>query len=281
MSEINIAWKRHPNAADFLKEVQPLLEENELDNNMMLGLCLGLNREEFINKDYHFISVSQNGIPIAASVNTIGKALIAVKKGEEIGIPYLADYYLAQNISLKGVFGDKKTAPEFSALYGKTPIDSCFMLSHRLKTLQKLQLPKGFGTFAKAADRELLADWVILFEEEVGIYPVKTKEQALSLTDKFISEKKLYVWVHEGQIVNCAAEMRQTPNIGIVGLVYTPISNRGQGFAQGSVWNLSSHILKSGLKYVGLFTDADNAVSNKIYQKIGYVAESEFIDINF
>jgi predicted GNAT family acetyltransferase len=91
----------------------------------------------------------------------------------------------------------------------------------------------------------------------------------------------MYKWVLAGQTVSCAAIMRQTPNIGIVGLVFTPTELRGQGFASGCVWNLSSFILNSGLRYAGLFTDVSNPVSNEIYKKIGYLPFSEFLDVNF
>lgn len=274
---------RHDNATDFLQTVQPLLEENELDNNMMLGLCLGLKKkqDEAINPKHHFVSICQNGIAIAATVSTFGKALLAVRDGKESLVRNLAAYYENEAIDLIGVFSKKNLSELFVQYYTKTPVNNCAMLSHRLETLKPIMMPKGYGAFATVEDTDFLADWLILFETEANIIPVKTKEQALNVITAAIAAKRMYKWVLAGQTVSCAAIMRQTPNIGIVGLVFTPTELRGQGFASGCVWNLSSFILNSGLRYAGLFTDVSNPVSNEIYKKIGYLPFSEFLDVNF
>ena len=78
-----------------------------------------------------------------------------------------------------------------------------------------------------------------------------------------------------------AAMIRKTKRFGIVSLVYTPDKLRGNGYATSCVQKLSEHLLQSGFKSCGLFTDKANPTSNSIYKKIGYVPITEFSDIDY
>jgi uncharacterized protein len=65
--------------------------------------------------------------------------------------------------------------------------------------------------------------------------------------------------------------------------VYTPLSERGHGYATALVADLSRSLLARGRKRCFLFTDLDNPTSNAIYQRIGYrpvmdVMEHRFTD---
>jgi len=66
-----------------------------------------------------------------------------------------------------------------------------------------------------------------------------------------------------------------------VGLVYTPIDRRGQGYASACVAELSQKMLDQGKAYCTLYTDLSNPVSNAIYQRIGYRPFADFLDIRF
>src|SRR6185312_6720786 len=105
------------------------------------------------------------------------------------------------------------------------------------------------------------------------------REQMQKSTKTRIESGNFFKWVVDGEIVSMAALIRKTKNIGIVGFVYTPNHLRGKGYATTCVWKLSEHILDSGFKYCGLFTDAANPTSNKIYRNIGYLPVTEFNEI--
>lgn len=53
-------------------------------------------------------------------------------------------------------------------------------------------------------------------------------------------------------------------------MVYTPVEERGHGYAKAVVAHLSEMQLKAGKKMCCLYADARNPVSNSIYRKIGY-----------
>jgi len=67
----------------------------------------------------------------------------------------------------------------------------------------------------------------------------------------------------------------------MVNLVYTPPSNRSQGYATSLVSALSSRLLESGYRCCTLFTDLSNPVSNGIYRKIGYEYAGDFTEMVF
>lgn len=74
-----------------------------------------------------------------------------------------------------------------------------------------------------------------------------------------------------------AALARETWTGIAVNAVYTPPEERGRGYASACVAALSQHALDGGRDFCMLFTDATNATSNRIYERIGYrfVCDSE------
>ncbi|MCE9522344.1 MAG: hypothetical protein K8S25_07930 [Alphaproteobacteria bacterium] len=62
--------------------------------------------------------------------------------------------------------------------------------------------------------------------------------------------------------------------------VYTPDERRGHGFAAALTAALSQKVLTGGL-WCCLFADADNPLTNRIYQRIGYVKLATFADMLF
>jgi RimJ/RimL family protein N-acetyltransferase len=61
-----------------------------------------------------------------------------------------------------------------------------------------------------------------------------------------------------------------TPSGERVGPVYTPPEHRGNGYAGALLAHATEDAFARGRRWVGLFTDADNPVSNRLYAKVGY-----------
>ncbi|RNL63208.1 GNAT family N-acetyltransferase [Nocardioides marmoriginsengisoli] len=61
------------------------------------------------------------------------------------------------------------------------------------------------------------------------------------------------------------------PSFGVarIGPVYTPDEHRGHGYAAAAVAEVSARLLAGGSR-VCLFTDAANATSNGVYERLGY-----------
>ena len=120
------------------------------------------------------------------------------------------------------------------------------------------------------SDDALLCEWRAAFSIDAeGMDPGQAREAAaLPLPHS----RRLLLWEVEGTAVSMAGFSGPTPNGIRVAWVYTPPENRGKGFAGACVAALSQSLLDDGRKFCFLYTDLANAISNHVYQKIGYEA---------
>ena len=265
----------------FLNGTEHFLEKRELENNLILGLCNGFADKTQVQEGCVFINASQGNKVKAASIKTAAKAIVAGEAKNTGFIKELADYYLENNIDLKGAFGENFYANEFSHFYGKQPFIDMTLIVHRLTTINKLPLATGKFEIADSNDVDLITDWFMTFEDEKNPAVRRRKGQVLKVTQHKVASGDVFKWVDKGNIVSIAAINRKTKNAGIIGLVYTPEECRGNGYATSHVQKLSEYILQNGFKYCGLFTDKANPTSNHIYKKIGYEPITEFVDIGY
>ncbi len=266
---------------EFLNATGALLEERELENNLILGICNGFAEKNRVHKDCVFISAFEDGQIRAMSIKTISKAIVAGTTPQPDPIKALAAYYSDTGIQLTGVVGESFFASAFSKYYGKRQITEHTMIVHQLATVNTLPLTAGCMEPAHAGDLDLLANWVFNFQEDANTFPKQSRAEIYDSTQRRVLEGAYFKWVVEGETVSIAAIVRRTKNIGIVGYVYTPNQCRGKGYATSLVQKLSAYILQQGYRHCGLFTDKANPTSNSIYRKIGYLQVTEFLDIEF
>ncbi len=265
----------------FLDDTETLLEQRELENNLILGLCKGFTDKTKIFDKCVFINSFDEKQIQATSIKTYSKAIVSGITKDLQHIKALADFYLEKDIDLPGVVGESFYSIEFSKFYGKLQVSERTMIVHKLTEVNNLPLSTGDLLRATDQDIELLADWTVRFEEDAKTFPRQSNEQILESTKSRVGLGNIFKWVDKGEIVSIAAIVRQTKNAGIVGLVYTPNKLRGNGYATSAVQKLSERILQNGFKYCGLFTDKSNPTSNNIYKKIGYCPATEFTDIEY
>ncbi len=265
----------------FLNGTEHFLEEKEIENNLILGICNGFANKSQVQEGCVFINSSRGNNVKAASIKTAAKAIIAGETPKSIYIKELADYYLENNIDLKGVFGENFYANMFSDFYGKEQFIDMTLIVHKLTAVNKLPLATGKFEMANSTDIDLVARWSMTFEEEKNPAVRKSKDQVLKITQDKIALGDVFKWTDKGNVVCIATINRKTKNAGIVGLVYTPEEYRSNGYATSHVQKLSEYILKNGFKYCALFTDKANPTSNSIYKKIGYTPVAEFMDIGY
>ncbi|MCB1023284.1 MAG: GNAT family N-acetyltransferase, partial [Acidobacteria bacterium] len=258
-----------------------LLEQREVENNLILGICNNLPDTTKEYEDYVFVnSIDDQGIR-ATSIKTTQNAVISGVANDRDHIKNLADFYLENNIDLPGAVGESFYSIAFSEFYGKRRKSEMSLIVHKLTSVNDLQLRSGRLETASTEDTDLIAEWTMNFEREADAPSNRSKEQIMDDTRLKIASGSVFKWVDRDQIVSIAAIVRRTRNLGIVGLVFTPDEARGKGYATSCVQKLSGHILESGFKYCGLFTDKLNPASNHIYRKIGYEPVTEFTAIRY
>jgi uncharacterized protein len=266
---------------DYLDASENWLMERETDNNLALGLCYAFSDKTQPVKDAHFINVFYNGQIIVTAVKTWHKLIVTGYTETREALEPLAAYLVTQRVQLTGLFGTVFHTHALAEILGRPVTEHIGILVHELQQVNTAPFPEGSFQPATASDLELLLDWTLCFENDIGMKPPKKREEIQPLVERRALSGDYFKWVRNGETVSIAAVVRKTKNTGIIGIVYTPPALRGKGYASGCVQALSTHLLQQGFSRCGLFTDADNPVSNAIYYKIGYVPGTRFADLSF
>ncbi len=124
-----------------------------------------------------------------------------------------------------------------------------------------------------------LVRWSQSFSREARVQAPPVGHEAY--VQGLIAEHRLFVWEDVGELKAMAALTGQTPRGVRVSLVFTPASERGQGYASALVAGLCQKELDQGRKVVSLFADLENPTSNSIYRKIGFKKEAEVEELLF
>ena len=124
-----------------------------------------------------------------------------------------------------------------------------------------------------------MAIWIKEFSSEaIGeeSEPGKAERNAV----KYIAERKLYVWDHDGP-VSIVKESRAMKNGTVISLVYTPPELRNRGYATSCVYHLTKRLLSGDYRFCSLYTDLANPTSNHIYPKVGYAPLGDTLEFDF
>jgi predicted GNAT family acetyltransferase len=134
---------------------------------------------------------------------------------------------------------------------------------------------------ARAAERDLILRWEMAFAVDAGLpAPERELDYVARFVDEGLKDGSFFVW-DVGGVAVATARLRPVATVGArVSGVYTPNEGRGRGYASALTAALSERVLKSGL-WCCLFADADNPLTNRIYQRIGYQKVATFADILF
>jgi hypothetical protein len=149
----------------------------------------------------------------------------------------------------------------------------------RLHELGELAWPvrvPGHLQVATEDDVELVTEWFAAFmgdaDEQAGrprgVSAHEVPDRAEML--RRLQSGWLWFWVDEtGQRVHLTGANPPSFGVARVGPVYTPVAQRGRGWASNAVAAVSRRIQAEGAR-VCLFTDQANPTSNKIYAALGF-----------
>lgn len=149
----------------------------------------------------------------------------------------------------------------------------------RLHELGELAWPPpapGGLVVATQDDVDLVTEWFAAFmgdaDEQAG-RPRGTSAHELPDRAEMLrrlQDGRLWFWVDEtGEPVHLTGANPPSYGVARVGPVYTPLSQRGRGWASNAVAEVSRQIQAEGAR-VCLYTDQANPTSNKIYAALGY-----------
>jgi uncharacterized protein len=271
-------------AADFLREAEPLLLPNEARDNLVFGIAGSIVADPSRYAERRFWLVVEDDLPVAAAMRTPPFNLILATPRDLEALPALVEAIADE---LPGVVGAHPEVDEFVRLWGARHTVTPRVLREQgiyaLETVQPVPRPSGGTREATREDRPLLLDWSIAFGEEVLEEEDPGRVEAVNMVDHRLgtSDGGFLLWEDGGAVVSIAGWGGPTPNGIRIGPVYTPPELRGRGYATALTAELSQRLLDGGRRFCFLFTDLANPTSNAIYERIGYVRVAESAMVAF
>lgn len=202
----------------------------------------------------------------------------ALVAGEQPALPALVDGWCRLDPDLPAINAMDPVAPRFAELWTeRTARRAVLGLAERLFRLESLIPPRpvsGAARFANFTDAELVTRWWSAFGAEAG---VEVGDAARHVRD-LLGERRISLWVDDGEPVCLANRSLVVAGVGRVGPVYTPPEHRGRGYASNLTAVVTAAILEEGNVPL-LFTDLANPTSNGVYTALGYrpVADASLI----
>jgi predicted GNAT family acetyltransferase len=174
-------------------------------------------------------------------------------------------------VDLPGVVAE----PEIADLFAKAwcaghGVEIRHTMRQRIYSLSEVKpVPLSPGRLRQATgeDGELVAEWVVAFNEDT--FGHVDPSRVAGRVTKQLARGEVYLW-EDGEPVSTAAKSRPTGGAVSIGMVYTPPHLRKRGYASSCVAALCELLLESGFEYCTLYTDLSNPTSNKIYKTIGF-----------
>ncbi|GAA3981185.1 GNAT family N-acetyltransferase [Streptomyces marokkonensis] len=186
--------------------------------------------------------------------------------------------------TLAGVTGDHATATAFAEAWqrytGATPALRLGMHLYRLDTLTPPDPPPaGRGRPVGERDHEHLMRWCRELAADLG---ETITIDAGSWSGTRFAEKRYTFWETPDNIpVSLAGVNPMVAGMVRVDPVYTPAPLRGRGYAAAVAAEVSRAALDAGATEVVLYTNAANATSNALYQRLGYRRVTDWAPYDF
>ena len=276
---------RYENIEDFMKENFELILEKEWLNCLMVGNCLEAQRVGI--DGWLLAKITQNEKTELIVLYRKPWKLIMYSPTDNTSdelYKFAAEEIYKQDNKLLGVNAETEIANKFARFYCKIAKQKYRLVKPmKILVLEEMQelLNLCDATFRKATekDREILTQYIKEFHKE-ALEEEKSDEYANEKFDAYL-EREYYVLEKDGKIVCQAVIGRDLLKGKCVSGVYTPKEERGKGYAYNLIYVLSKKCLGEGAEYCVLFTDAENPISNHVYEKIGYVKRVECEELEF
>jgi len=254
----------------FLKTAGPWLEQEEVKNNLILGIAANIAQKPLEQRQEHYFwLVKQDGEIAGAAFWTPPFKLTLTAMPPDV-LTLFARKVKKTFPLIPGVQGPPEILPGFIRAWNQAGMQAVLDFSLRIYSLERvLPVPPVAGKMRPAESRDFdhLMQWFKLMREEIK---ESEKINERELVEGYLREKRLFIW-EQGQACAMAGYAGATGRLARINMVYTPRSLRKRGFASNLVASLSQQLLESGKKYSVLYADLLNPTSNHIYQKMGYL----------
>ncbi|MDR0812950.1 MAG: GNAT family N-acetyltransferase [Oscillospiraceae bacterium] len=267
-------FTRYSSTDNFYAAALKILHRNELQNNGILAINFG------------GANIAALGFFLATVSDESGKVLLAalqmpafnIKLYETDNIPNdeALEFFVLElrksGMNFPGVTGERGTAERFAKAFAgdKNYTKQTSVNLMRADRVEIKAAPPGFGRVATAQDMHFLPFWYRELDIDIGDLSRISLIQQEGMVSHIVQQKRLFIWEKDGVPVSMAAHSPNIGNSALISQVYTPPFYRNRGYGAAVVAYAASSCLADGKEFCCLFADAENPVSNGIYQKIGF-----------
>jgi GNAT superfamily N-acetyltransferase len=272
--------------AGFWEVAGPLLLADPVGNTVALSvgrrLRLGLLSASVL------LTVHDGPDVIGAAFRTQGYP-IGVSAVPLPAIAAVVDHLSADHVELSGATGSRSAVEAFAAAWTeRTGAEQVVAMNERLYRLGELTPPTdvpGWPVMGSEDDIDLLAGWRMAFVNDAISHRAATftlAEATEEVRASLAMGNGQIVWRVAGVPVAFAAVGRPMEGaMSRIGPVYTPPEFRGRGYGSAVTAAAARWALDRGAEHVVLFTDLANPVSNSIYQRLGFRAVCDALEVGF
>jgi hypothetical protein len=285
-TEAPLSLTYHALLADFSVLVMPVLEQNEEKYALPLGLCYRLQQTSQAEQPMPLMmSISSRAGELCASALRTSPHYLLVQSEPlcEPALDLLANSLAERGIVLPGVTGVSDASDCFARSWeGYTSAAASLETRQRAYALRELkpqQTPLGELTKAQPEHAILILEWLLAMIAETG--SANQSAWTISEVSTLIQDGNACLWRVGEEPAAMAFFNRHTRRSVAISGVYTDPEKRGRGYATALVAGMCGQELASGREFVTLFTDAENPVSNAVYQRVGFYPVCDYHQYRF
>ena len=273
---------RFQSAREFLDAAETLLMLAEAENNLILAVAYGLDRNSGAAPQPYLAAISDAGRVIACAVHVAPYKLV-LTRGPRASIQRLAQDAFEVVPSLEGVSGPSPSAEDFALewrrLSGRESHQSMRLRIHETRKVDDAGYPAPSGRLRLATpdDEDRLTEWTRVFVAEAR---VPDAVDARRVVADSIGRSRLYLW-DAAEPVSMAAWTGKTPSGVRLNFIYTPRALRGRGYGTACVSALTRMMLEQGSAFCWLYTDMSAGASPTLFKRIGYSPVSDVSEYAF
>lgn len=278
----------HTSFAEFWAAAGPLFRADPVRHTVPLLRCSHDVGVASPDPGYSaLVTVDDGGRVGTAALATADVGRLLVSALPEASAAVVARLLAEAGAPLTGVTGPITEAETFAECWARCAgCSAALVMRSRLYELGELDPPIGVPGRARLiepGDADWLASWWVAFRKETGDGgPGPADSEPAAQLRRLLRRKASFVlWEVDGAAVSWAGFQGPVEHSARIAPVYTPVAQRGRGYGSAVTAAATELAQTRGARHVLLYTDLANPVSNSIYQKIGYRAVHDAVNLRF
>lgn len=269
--------KEYDRAHSFLEDYEAVLLEREAVSQLILYNAYQSRNDNVVGKGiFGSILVEDRAILLFCNIAPENLIIYVASQDNTLAAAaLLGEHFGNSNIKLHSIRGRNDVCLSFIEQYKKrvnyTFAEKMGMDIMEIRAVNDLKPTEGSQRLATLEDSQLVVNWMIEFQMET-LTSELDYEATLKKANRYIEEGRVYLYENDNhQVVSMAVAARKLLHGMAITYVYTPEEYRGKGYAAANMYYLSRELLDQGYEFCTLFVDRKNILTNRAYEKLGYV----------